>query len=455
MKMNFFINKDFDFDSIGKSPIEKLKYKLIRKIGHFKRTLKGGHFACNQYFYDGAYCISEVRDLIIKKIIELNEFKSFNTELIVYHCPESPWLIEALYKTDGELARDKTSHSLDYKGKYDLLDLKNSNNNENKILFIVDLIHSGETFKVVYKKLVDLFPKAQIKCISILNSGDTTKYEIEGESRIIQVSSNLKISVDFFLSVEQNNYPYSLKECPMCNYDLLPKVDSSYTGKDNLLSYEMWLMFEGAGYIDEDFPVTEGREEMKDKPHSRKMMEVNAAYLAFKFDNRISKHQPSLKRSTELIFICPDETKNEIEILRRDGKPIDLHETASGYFAECLKQLKSFQYFAIPRNIITSIQKGGKGIAGGIKVSEIPTIHPDFYVKLRQLPDDIILFDEFNNSGGTILTIIEILKLVNRSPIAYFPIFNFSPSKINSNSFENIPVLSLYEFDLKPTLANA
>lgn len=440
-----FVNSNFNFDSIAKSPIEKIKYKLIRKIGHFERVLNKKHFACNQYFYDGTYCISDVKDLIVRKIVDFIDKESFNPNIIVYHCPESPWLGEAIYKTDGELLRMKSLQGFTYEKKIDLLDTTIIiDKSVNKILFVVDLIHSGETFKDKFKDLLNLFPNSEIKAISILNSGSGDDYDILNDRRKIDISSTKTISVDFFLSVEQNNYPIAMEECPMCNYDLLPKVNSTYAGEEHLLSYEMWLMCDNAGYKVEDFIPDKKRKGMEYMPDSIKLMSLNAPYLANKFDNLIIKN--GLKKSSELIFVFPEETSNKSENEKR-GHKINLLDTPSGYFAECLKQLREYQYFAVPREIIYKIYHEE------IKLSDIKTSYPEFFKDLKKLPEEIIVFDEMNNSGGTIETIIKILKSVNRPPLAYFPIFNFSPTKYNSKTL-NTSVLSLYEFDLKPQIEN-
>lgn len=439
------IKNDFNFENITKSPIEKIKYKLIRKIGHFERRLNNIHHACNQYFYDGSYCINDLKNLIVDLTLKLYKKESFNINKIVYHCPESPWLKDALYKAHVELTRLKKLHNLDYSSKEDLMELSKGSRNKLKVLLIVDLIHSGETFKEIYKDFKSKFPNSKIKAISILNSGNQVEHEINGNFRKIYISANESIDVEFFLTVQQFNYPTSYHNCPMCKYDLLPKVNSTYFGKDYLLSYEMWHMCDNAGYKTEDFQPVEERHKIDYMPHTLKIMEYNAPYLAYKFDKIIQNE--SFKNSTELILVFPDETSNELELKLRGGTKINLEDTPSGYFAESLKQLKEYHYFSIPREVIRKVNKGL------IELSEISTKYPDFYKSLKRLPDDIIVFDEMNNSGGTISTIIEILRIVNKKPIAFFPIFNFSPSTINSESLNGIPVFSLYQFDLKQPIS--
>ena len=47
------MKSDFPAGSTNENLIERMKYKLIRRVGHFKRPINGQHALCNQFFYDG------------------------------------------------------------------------------------------------------------------------------------------------------------------------------------------------------------------------------------------------------------------------------------------------------------------------------------------------------------------------------------------------------------------
>ncbi|MBI4650993.1 hypothetical protein HY745_06875 [Candidatus Desantisbacteria bacterium] len=270
--------------------------------------------------------------------------------------------------------------------------------------------------------------------------------ESEGKENKRKIDLNAKdlIEVEFFLTVQQVNYLKADNNCLMCLYDLLPMTDSNCICEDHLISYEMWLMCDIAGYKSEDFQPNKGRTKIEYLPHSIEIMKNNAPYLAYKFNKLIIKKD--FKKNSDLILLFPDETTNELELVKRDNTLILLSETPSGYFAESLKQLEDFQYFSIPRNIIRKLQEKE------IMLNDIPSQNSDFYNNLKKLPEAIIIFDEFKNSGGTFSIILKILESVNKKPIAFFPIFDYFPSDKQLN---NIPVLSLYKFDITPEGNNA
>lgn len=441
------INEEFSFAQLITEPIDRIKHKLIRKIGHFKRIDKEKRVACNQFFYDGSYCIGDIRDLIVDKLQQLRTSQGFDPKILIYHSPESPWLAETVYKVHAELSRLKKDYRIKYSKSVSILEMKGENKSKIDIFFLVDLIHSGDTFKGMYRRLTKAYPNARIRSFSFLNSGLDINSSQTMKARSFEINGLGKVEIEFALTVEQQNYPVGLQNCPMCKYDLLPMVDSSYIGADTLLSYEMWLMCDSAGYKSEDFQPDEERQSVDNMPHSLKLMEANAPYLSYKFDNLIIKKM--LKKSPELMLVFPDETSNALEIMKRNGGAIQKLETPSWYFAECLRQLKEYQYFAIPRKLIREVKRNE------IQLHEIPIKYSEFYENLRKLPEDIIVFDEISISGGTARTINKILDTVDRRPLAYFPIFNFVPSGVNDKTFGGIKVLTLYEFDSKPTGANA
>ena len=427
-------------ESTTKELVDRMKYKLIRRIGHFRRPLKGQHSACNQFFYDGQYCIDEIKNLLFSKVLQLQRENAFNTNIIVYHCPESPWLADAIYKTDAKLRRTKVAYGLDYSRKHDLEDLVRSSKTNTKkvnILFVVALMDTGHTLVDKFTSLKELFPNARVTPLSILNAGQTTDLETKKKVREVHTDRYGFVRVDFFLPVEQRSYPVYDDSCPMCKYDLLPKETSSNDVMDHLTSYEMWLMCDGAGYKKEDFPPSGKRKLMKIMPDSIQLMRDNAAWLASKFDKLLSSQ--GLNRSSELIFLHPDETSNKLELKRRRAKKLKLLDTPSGYFAESLRLLRRYQCFSVPREIIRKI------LEEKIKVTDIPDKYPDFFKNLERLPEDIIIFDEVNVKGGTLLAIRDILKVAKKRPLAYLPILNLAPSKDLG-----VPVFSLYEFNHDP-----
>lgn len=447
------LNRTFNFDRVSKSPLELIQYKLIRKIGHYKRPLEGEHTACIQYFFDGQYCVDEIAELIIKKVLRLKQNNHFNVNYIAYYCPESQWLEEAIYKSENEIKRESIRKKIDLISSFNVESMSDRETYKGQILFITDIIHSGENTKKAYFSLKEKCPKAEIKLLSIFHSGDKKEYIVTNNVRKINVSSQDYVDVEFFLSVKQVYYEKSINECPMCGYDLLPFYNKDTLENDRLTSYELWLMCDEAGYQKEDFPPTEERaqDHIKVMPNSINLMLNNAPYLANKFDLMLMK--AGLNKESELFLIFPDETSNPLVLKNRDVDKIDITDTPSGYFIESIKQLRTrhsfmnYQFFGIPREIIYKIQ------TKTMSLESLASEYPEFHKSVEKLPENLVIVDELNYSWGTFNAIYSILTYFHKRVCGYFPLFDYT-TKTNEIVHKNeVKVQSLYQFNLKPTRA--
>ena len=148
-------------------------------------------------YYDGTNCRDDIGDVLFDKIIELQD-KGFNVSKIIYHCPESPWLEDSLTLLKTDL--------LNLKNGYNFIcnELKNINSiddvfeSSENILFIVSLIHSGDTFRREYNKLKIIFPNSRIKTIAVLFSGKSTHLKPRDNYIDILISEDESIPVNFF-----------------------------------------------------------------------------------------------------------------------------------------------------------------------------------------------------------------------------------------------------------------
>lgn len=445
------VNKEFSFELLTKSSLDRTKFKLIRKIGHFGRfndVLKLDLAACNQFFYDGGDCTDDVSDVLFEKVCSLKENDLFDTTMIIFDCPESPWLMDSILFLDSDLKTLKDDYSFNYTGYHNISDVKEISDEAENILFVVDLIHTGTVFIRCYNLLKSKYPNAKIKFVTILVSDTENtfiKLNIAEKTAEIKVADDEKIIVDFFMCVNQKRYDV-YGECPMCKKLHMKIIEDSSDINENILSsFEAWTMCDEAGYGKEDF-VTDRESSFPSQvpmlPNRLELIKENSAYLALKYKKHIERN--SLLESSDLILVFPDERTSQKELERRTNS-IALEETASGYFAETLMQLKEIEYFGIPRNILDKI-KIEKDKAPDLTFIQLE--HNEFYQKLRLLSDDIIIMDEFGLSGTTLKKIIAVLDIVKKKPKAYFPIFNFNPNILNSND-ANYEVLSLYDFNLK------
>ena len=457
-KKKITINRDFDFKVIAKSPLEKTKFKLIRKIGHFARlssSHEGELIACNEFFYDGKDCYKDITEVLSEKIIEYRQ-KDYNVSKIIMNCPESDWLEKSIYHLDTELKINdfKKAYDLNYNGFIDSKKIVKKSMKKDNILLVLDLVHTGDSLKNTYMLVQKMYPKAKIKVLTVLVSDTKNKHvKINTKKKTItiglEISGDRKIEAEYLLAVKQNRYPV-YDTCPMCdNYHMKHIHIDSSIDNNTLTSFVAWTMFDEVKYGNEDY-VTKRSKEYPDQvpqlPDRLAIMKENSAYLALKFEKLIAANQLS---SANLTIIFPDETSSKTEKEKRKKekrkKPINLEETASGYFAETLMQLKQIEYFGIPREILDDIviEENKKP-----NLSFISDNHNEFYQKLRMISDDIIIMDEFVLSGTSMKKIKAVLSIVKKEPKAYFPIFNFNP-KIIANGFADLNILSLYDFNLK------
>jgi len=450
-----FIMKSFSFENFYRTSLSKTKFKLIRKIGHFGRyDINGDNkeklIACNQFFYDGLDCESELSDVLFDEIIKLEENKNVKITEIIYHSSESVWLKNSLLLLNSDLLALSSDYGMLY-NESSLKEISNLTENTDKInlLFIVPLIHSGSTLKSNLLVLKKFYPNANIFILSVLVSDLSIYSEVNENEVVLNINEFETVKIIYLLSVSQNSFVSSLKKCPMCNELNLDINDSTYLNFNKLNSYEAWLMFDEAKYISEDNETVRLKpfpNKMKLKPNSLSLFENNAAYLAIKYYKHIEKM--GLLQSSDLTIVFPDETSNEKELKRRGKQKIELEDTASGYFAETLMQLKKLEYFGIPREIIEKL-KNYNNTGEPFSLEDIKKQYKDFYNRLNFISDDIIVMDEFGFSGGTFDEICKILSIVDKKPKAFFPVFNFYPKRFNTDKYAEMNILSLYEFNLK------
>ena len=356
-------------------------------------------------------------------------------------------MAESFLLLDSDLKILKDDYSFSYTGCENISKIKEVSHEAQNILFVVDLIHTGTVFTKCYNNLRDKFPNAKIKSLAILVSDtDGSFMKVTYRSAEIEVKQDKKVSVDFFLSVNQIRYP-TFGKCPMCKELHMEIIrDSSYINENVLTSFEAWTMCDEAGYGKEDF-ITDRESPYPNQipllPKRLELIKENSAYLALKYKKHIERNK--LLESPDLILVFPDERTSRKELELRKT-PIALEETTSGYFAETLMQLKEIEYFGIPRNILDKI-KLEKDKAPDLTF--IQTDHKEFYSRLLLLSDEIIIMDEFGFSGTTLKKIIAVLGVVKKKPKAYFPIFNFNPSNLNKYKMKDYEVLSLYDFNIK------
>ncbi len=437
--------------------LERFSYKLVRKINHFKRFRHGTsvHIGCQKFFYEGLYCEDEIFQLIMQHLIELKLNDDFNPHYIVFDCPDSSWLKNGVNSVANSIA--SVSHSTTFtnyskkqipqcENHFDLSngdDFRNQNEwrdeNNVKLVFITDLIDSGQTFRKKIKEIQKKFPKADIKCLSVLVT-EKAYHNLTGSEQ------NRKIVIDefeisYFELVSQSFIFKSVHaiDCQICKYKLLPLVETSVPITKNLSSFEMWLMCEEAGYKLEDFSPRVRPKGRRIIPNSLEMFKKNGALLSLKFEQYLSIND--LNKHPEIVLVFPNEINDEPQNPETYNS---IDTSPSGYFAKSLNVFNpKYSYLGIPRKLIQRLQENS------VDLNNPGNEFSDIFKQISNIDKPVIILDEVNFTGKTFKTIVDILWKEGKEPACYFPVFNFDAESTNKkyseDRYSSIVFLSLYE----------
>jgi hypothetical protein len=452
-------------NNISTSSLERFQFKLVRKINHFKRVEEKTniHIACQQFFYEGRNCKDEAYQLMKDELVQLKRSQNIDPHYIVYDCVHSKWLSMAIetvanYISSASLSDTFTNFSVKHQDTHDNhLNLNNEEDSRNQkgwkdetemeIIFITDLIHTGNTFREKIKRVVTKFPKSTFYCLSALvtdKAFEDYKGAFQEADRKIKIKN---YEIKYFKKVEQIYMTKSAnrENCHMCKHKLLPLVETTVDVTEHLSSFEMWLMCEEAGYKLEDYRPRKNREDVnRIVPHSLKLFKKNGTLLAIKYEEHLRLND--IKPRDEIVIIYPDETKNDPE---EAELPESIEKTPSGYFAKCLNFYNdNYSYLGIPRKMIRLLEEGNADM-------HIAKEHyPKLFKQIEEIDKPIVIMDEVNFTGKTFKTITDILRSAGKEPSCYFPVFDFDAEttcKLHQDiQYQSIKFLNLYELNLIP-----
>lgn len=393
-----------------------LKRKLIRKLGHFQ--VEEREHSCHRFFYDGSYCEEEIKSLLLEYIESSSDSGKF--ELIIYAAKYSPWLEQSIKHLSIDL---KDLKAIAFENIDECIEIYQGG----KLLFITDLIYSGDSIKRMITKLLnnsEIFEKNKIHILSILNSGNGIN-SFENKRKITISDYNFKIT--YFVDVRIDS-KITKENCEMCKLGLSPdKTESESIHR--LKSYDFWELSDKAGYGKEKY----GRDRdklMKKIINMDNWFYDNSAYIVYKYISLLKTIDIDAKSGS--IFIYPKEKVKK-------GTP-------SNRLAESFRYFFNAKEIGIPRDII-DIYKNENA-----PLDDIDSIKGDWIQTIRDQPSnyyDYIIIDEFHKGGDTFKSMIKILKKLDRYPKCFFPLIDFNPQKSKKyrDDYKNIQILSLYEFN--------
>jgi hypothetical protein len=416
---------------------DRLKLKLIRKIGHFIKEKDEKHISCQKYFYDGVHCEKEIIHFLYEQIIDKidkNKFFGvyFQCNNLINNWASSCFLniYEKLKKNFGELCSEKI--------------LTDESDNVEQVILLMDVV-TETTFR---KKINNIKTKSKIIPFSIIycdNNFDANKDEdedkVKGEVSIS--NSNTDIQLNYLLKRKQQIEYIGTGKCIMCGKDLdiVKKCFYDSDSSPTLSSFEMWSMVIESGLKEEIISPEEHKTDTKRFktliPNTLDIVRYNGAYMASKFDILLKSNGLDFPKSGFIAY--PDETNNTFT----HYKNLTADKIPSNLFVSSLRLIYGYNILPIPRKLINKIKEDSSYL------DEIKIEYKDFYNLLLETKNEaIIIVDEFPRTYNTYEAMINILSIEEKSPIAYVSLFNFSPDLAEEKIKSPIKNINLYEFQL-------
>jgi hypothetical protein len=394
--------------NVREDPRIRAQVKLIRRLGHFRRSGSGTSKKCTRYAYDGSLCVPELAELLRQRIDE-EELDQDTKPLLLYYSPPSHWLEDTVVAVAIEMG-------LEYYRVEEITSPefpKGNLQSGGPALLIVPMVDSGQTLHEALQTLGSLSVPIEPKVLSILS---TRSINEERREAVVKIADN-KTVIEYALKVEQREYETA--SCPLC---ALSVPASNYESDEftMLTTYDMWDMADGAGWKAED-DVPPYRTAIPLVPDYPSLIEKHGAWLMSKVRERLEELPGGFP--ADPLVICPA-------------------ETGSLVFTDYLNLVLKVTVVRVPREVISVAQRGPNEIQEHAREWKLSL--PQWYVQLSTIStEDIIVMDEFNVSGRTRASLTTLLRHFSIAPVSYFSLVDFDPGHSKQGE---VPSFSLYDF---------
>lgn len=405
------------------TPLELFERKMIRRLGHFHRRRSDGTEYCNRYFFDGSLCEKELPGLIQNLFI--NTESTTPSTFILYHCPMSPWLLDAIITlsiNNHQITLDLHS----YLSKPDGINLlKGEIVQDSKCILIVDMVDTGRTIVKLHEFLKDCSVEV-ISTLTVLSTEPTDRINRIREIKVFDGDSEkTKIKINYIMAIEQKRYGV---DCPLCKLripysnDFIPESDLiEFSKKDDFMmipSYDQWEICFNAEVKREIFPPPhrKGIPNLIDYPN---VLENHGAWIASKIKNRLDNEG----LLAGVVIVSPDGGGSQL-------------------FTDYINVVLRKQLVRIPHNVIEFCSNDESDLEKGL--SEWKFSNPNWYQSLcNSGVFRAVIMEEFNVTGITYKGLKKLLQKLGHTVVCFFPLNNLDPSF--SISLEE-PLFTLYEW---------
>jgi hypothetical protein len=345
-------------------PLELLKLKMIRRLGHFERKKGQKRQQCVRHFFDGRFCAAEIRQLIARRISK--SYSKPETPYVLYHSTISSWL-------EGPVLRAAAELNLVCRPVDDVINetrcakelVRRSN-----IFLIVPLVDSGQTLINIVAQLRKKVSIERLEVFSILSTSGAK--EFSGTRKLGRGKSSFDVAYAYRVTQDR----YAPAKCPMCTLDI-PHSPIGQEPFAMLTSYDFWDMVRAHPLISEK-NVPRNRPGLENVPDFAKILDSNGPWLASKVTDLL--HMASNEPVSDSVIVCPDEEGSQILV-----RYLDIVTGAT--------------VIHIPREIIDLFYDGFDFAA---LEKQWQNTQPAWFVALSTLSaQEVVVIDEFSRSRGT------------------------------------------------------
>ncbi|GEM_PF-5200050 len=391
-------------------PLELLRLKLIRRLGHFKREIDGRHARCVRFFFDASQAAPEIKQLFVNVLLDEQDLNSPLTVLVDQQWAD--WIKQPIASAclDNGVVWDAISNDKLPTG----LMLQS-----NRVLLVTPLVDSGTSLRRILGALRSRFPECVVSVFAVLSTeGNEERLGI----RVLK-GPDLQVSISYLLRVVQRSFGPG--ECPLCSM-AIPEDDPMHDEYLMLRSVDFWDMVQEAG-VGPERNVPDGRPGKPVVPQFQDVVRDHGAWLVAKVAALIER--ATERKAKHLTVVCP------------------AHEDASAALTERLALITGASVIPVFRDDIHAIART-TGLAANQEWARLEAERPDWYRRFQSvLGSEVVVFDEFIETGATIRGLRKIAAHFGKVVHCVVCLANFRPGIRDELP---CPCYPLYEWDSPP-----
>lgn len=389
-------------------PLELLRAKMIRRLGHFRRSYPDGHSSCLRYFYDGSHCDRELAQLITGHVEQT--YQDTPCPLLLYDSSLSEWLFEAAAAVANKLSlpsQDLDSFLRNPNVEFDA--------DAAPPLFVLPLIDTGNALTGFLTRWLALYPLVTPNVFSILTTVLHDHYRGIRNVRI----KGVQIPVRCLVEVSQR--PTLPTACRLCALNI-PFTDHDREDYQMITTYNMWEMVNKHGWKPEE-NVPGHRSGFAAVPKFPEIIQEHGAWIAHKLLGRLVYDLGKFPSETFLV-IHPDQ-KGANDLAR---------------YLELLHD--GITAVRIPDEVVKRYREQPQPDRPAL--DEIKWKASTWYLQVTSAAptQPVIIMEEFSVSGRTKHALCKLVRDVGKDILCHLAMADFTPASTESD----VRTLSLYSF---------